>query len=141
MSVLANHRTNNPWPEVGLLPRGNCLSSVLRYTALLLDDQIGELFVYNIRFLWFLGENIIRNLLGQLTKVAPEVRVLGHGTDAMVRTRGHDHRLFSTLVEHPVSEGVHVSEAFGTTRLHQDDHTAVLQPTPEGIKYQEALLL
>ena len=62
---------------------------------ILLDNQIREFFVDYVLLLGLLWEDRRREFLGQLTEVAPEVRVCCHRTLSMVRTRAHDRRFFS----------------------------------------------
>lgn len=71
-----------------------------------------------------------------MTEVAPEVRVLSHRADAMVRA-GSDDAGFAPLFSHdPPSEVVDVPEALWAARLDHYNHPAVSDSLPEGLKHK-----
>lgn len=142
MLMLLDDWSNDAWPVVRHLLRVLGLANVLsRQRTSLLCDQIAELFVDHIRLCWLLREHFVRYFLSQLTEMTPQVRVLGHGALAVVRTRCHDMRLLAALVNNPVAHSMNIPEALGTARLNDNEYASIAHSLPESIKYEHARLL
>ena len=118
VTMLPYNRSDDARPEVGPLLSSFGFFFTFNHLSLLLHGQIRELLVDYVLFLRLLWEDILWNLLAQLTEMAPHVRMLGHRTSAAVWARSYNRSFIVALLNDPVSESMDIPEALGTARLH-----------------------
>jgi hypothetical protein len=132
--------TDQTRPEIRLLVGlvgSQFVLKCLGWSLALLHHQERIFLVDDVAFLRPTIKHIVGITLCQLTEIAPDIGIVGHGARSLTGTRRHYIRFFSRLcVEDPLTETVHESETLWTARLYQHKDTIVFQAVPKCVNHQ-----